>query len=70
MRRFLLWFCWLILFPLGCGLAALSFTVEQTMGGRVLGILFNPLSFLLALILFSLVGWATVYYFKARNRAR
>ena len=37
-RRFLLWFCWLILFPLGCGLAVLSFTVEQTMSGRVLGI--------------------------------
>ena len=64
LRRFLLWFCWLVLFPLGCGLAVLSFTVEHTMSGRVLGIYFNPFIFLVAIILFALAGWATYRYFK------
>jgi hypothetical protein len=69
LRRFLFWFCWLILFPLGCGVAVLSFSVYQTMSGRVLGIYFNPFLFCVPMILFSLVGWATYEHFKKRTKA-
>ena len=37
--------CWLFLFPLGCGIAVLSFVIMQTMSGRHMGIAFNPFLF-------------------------
>ena len=66
--RLFLYLSWLILFPVGCGIAVLSFTVAQTMSGRVLGIYFNPCTFGLAIGLFSITGWATYYYFKKKSR--
>jgi len=59
-------FGWLFVFPLACGVAVLSFSVMQTMSGRHLGTDFNPLTFTLALLLFSFTGWVTFRYFKKR----
>ena len=59
-------FGWLFVFPLACGVAVLSFSVMQTMSGRYLGTDFNPVTFTLALLLFSLTGWVTFRYFKKR----
>ncbi len=57
---------WLFAFPLGCGIAVLSFRVQQTMSGRHLSTDFNPASFTLALLLFSFTGWATVRSLQKR----
>jgi hypothetical protein len=56
--------CWLILFPLGCGFAVLSFGVVKTMSGRILKVEFNPLIFGFSMILFLLTSWATYSYVK------
>jgi hypothetical protein len=58
---------WLFVFPLACGLAVLSFSVSQTMSGRYLGNGFNPFTFTLTLLLFSLTGGETFRYFKTRK---
>jgi len=67
LRRLFLYLSWLILFPLGCGIAVLSFTIEETMSGRSLGTYFNPCTFGLAIVLFLITGWATYYYFNKKS---
>lgn len=68
LMRLLLYFCWLFVFPLGCGIAVLSFIVQQTMSGRTLRVDCNPFTFSLSMILFALTGKATHCYFKQRVR--
>ena len=65
MRLFLLG--WLIVFPMACGIAVLSFQVRQTMSGRHLGTELNPAIFMFALMLFAFVGVATSRYFRLRG---
>lgn len=67
-RRYVLHFiiCWLFLFPLGCGIAVLSFSMRQTMSGRPLGTDFNPFIFSLSMILFTITGRVTYRFFKER----
>jgi len=60
-------FCWFFVFALACGLAALWFTVMQTMSGRHMETAFNPFELTLALLLFSLTGGATYRYLKTRE---
>jgi hypothetical protein len=67
-RREVLYFaiCWLFLFPLGCGIAVLSFIIRQTMSGRHLGTDFNPFTFSISMILFAITGRTTYRFFKKR----
>jgi hypothetical protein len=64
-----LFFClsWLILFPVGCGIAVLSFEVAQTMSGTVLSVGFSPPIFAAAVALFSVTAWVTYHYFTKKS---
>ena len=58
--------CWWIVFPLGCLIGVCSFVIQQTMSGRVLAILCNPVTLTLSLVLFAITGKATYGYLKER----
>src|SRR5438105_1967084 len=68
MRFFFFTSCWLILFPLGCGMAVLSFTAHYVgMSGGLSRISFDPCPFCLAMVPFSLTGISTYIYLKYKN---
>lgn len=62
-------FSWLILFPVGCVLALLSFPVAETMSGRFQTISVDEQWLALALIDFSIVALASYAYFACRPRS-
>ena len=64
LRLFFFTASWLLLFPVGCGMALLSVGIHQTMSGRMLGVSFNPCPFFVAIVVFSLTGIATYRYFS------
>jgi hypothetical protein len=56
-------FSWLLVFPLGCALATLSFVDRSTMsGGNRVVSLDNPVPFLVALALVVNVGLVTIHF--------
>jgi len=61
---------WLVVFPLGCGIAASSFGTSYTMSGRHLGSYFSPSIFSLSMVPFAITGGATYRYFKERANQR
>ena len=58
--------CWWIVFPLSCWIGVFSFEIQQTMSGRVLAILCNPVTLTLSMVLFAITGKATYRYLKER----